>query len=164
MKWFDNKEVTIASNSYGVEPVTQVRRWDKAKKEYVMIPRPALVGAYNSGMGGVDAADAKLSFYRIKTKSPKWYKRVLYHFTDVCTVNSYILFKKAAGKEYLPLYQYKMEVALALMYAESFDRPLSAAAILLRRGYQEAENGDPVGDADPAEAGRPQPLAGQCCQ
>ena len=154
VKWFDNKEVTIASNSYGVEPVTQVRRWDKAKKEYVMIPRPALVGAYNSGMGGVDAADAKLSFYRIKTKSPKWYKRVLYHFTDVCTVNSYILFKKAAGKEYLPLYQYKMEVALALMYAESFDRPLSAAAILLRRGYQEAENGDPVGDADPAEAVR----------
>ena len=55
---------------------------------------------------------------------------------------------------YLPLYQYKMEVALALMYAESFDRPLSAAAILLRRGYQEAENGDPVGDADPAEAVR----------
>jgi hypothetical protein len=154
VKWFDNKEVTIASNCYGVEPVSQVRRWDKSKKEYVIIPRPALVGCYNKGMGGVDACDQKLSFYRIKTKSPKWYKRVLYHFTDVCIVNSYILFKEMAGKTYLPLYQYKMEVALSLMYAENFARPLSAAAVLLRRGYQVAENGDPVGEADPAEAVR----------
>ena len=153
VKWFDNKEVIIASNTYGVEPVGQVCHWDKSKKEYVRIARPSLVENYNKGMGGVDACDQKMSFYRIKTKSTKWYKHVLYHITNVCIVNSYILFKQVAGKIYLPLYQYKMDVALSLMYAENFAEPLSTAAVLLRRTVaEEAENGDPIGEADPSDA------------
>jgi hypothetical protein len=41
-----------------------VKRWDKSKKEYVWIPIPAIIKAYNKGMGGVDHCDQLLSFYR----------------------------------------------------------------------------------------------------
>lgn len=33
-KWKDNKGVLMASNIYGVEPIHEVRRWDKKQKQY----------------------------------------------------------------------------------------------------------------------------------
>lgn len=155
VRWYDNKEVNVASNAYGVEPVSQVRRWDKKAKQYVNINRPAVVGVYNKGMGGVDACDQKMAFYRIDTKTIKWYKRIAYHFTDVALVNAYILRKARTGQQDLPLYRFKLDVALALMFAENFGEPMSAAAVLLRRqGQKLAENGDPVGDGEPTDAVR----------
>jgi hypothetical protein len=53
--------------------------------------------------------------FRIKTKSVKWYKRVLYHFLDLTLVNAYILYKQTTKQ---PLFKFKIDVALALMYAE----------------------------------------------
>ena len=64
LKWFDNKEVTVGSNHYSALPTNQVKRWDKKKKVYINIPCPALIGAYNKGMGGVDSCDQKLAYYR----------------------------------------------------------------------------------------------------
>lgn len=151
-KWYDNKEVTVATNCYSVEPTTLVKRWDKKKMEHIHIPCPAVIQAYNKGMFGVDHTDQMLAFYRIKTKSPKWYKRILYHFTDLALVNGFILRR---GDGSLPLFQFKLDVALALMFAETFMQPLSSAAILLRReGQQEAKNGDPLGEASPPDAVR----------
>jgi hypothetical protein len=63
-KWFDNREVMVGSNHYSVKPTSQVKRWDKAKKVYVWLPIPAIIKAYNRGMGGVDRCDQLLSFYR----------------------------------------------------------------------------------------------------
>jgi hypothetical protein len=155
LKWFDNKEVTVASNHYSAEPITLVRRWDKKEKAYVNIPRPALIDAYNKGMGGVDACDQLLSFYRLKTKSPKWYKRILYHYVDVAVVNSFILRKAMIKNPKLPLFEFKLEVAKALMYAENFAEPLSRAAAVLRdQGQERAANGDLVSGPDPPEAVR----------
>ena len=54
LKWFDNKEVCVGSNHYSAEPVSTVRRWDKKDKAYVTLTRPAVIGAYNKGMGAVD--------------------------------------------------------------------------------------------------------------
>ncbi len=34
------------------------------KKEYLHIPIPYIIRAYNKGMGGVDRCDQLLSFYR----------------------------------------------------------------------------------------------------
>ncbi len=62
LKWFDNKEVTVASNHYCAEPITLVRRWNKKEKAYITIPRPALIDAYNKGRGSIDACDQLLSF------------------------------------------------------------------------------------------------------
>jgi hypothetical protein len=75
LRWFDNKEVTVGSNHYGAEPMSMVRRWDKTKKVYVYIRIPALIKAYNKGMGGVDHCDQLLSFYRYTT-----YLRYIYKY------------------------------------------------------------------------------------
>jgi hypothetical protein len=53
VKCFDNKGGTVASNYYTAEPV-EVRRWDKKKKRYIVIPCPALISVYSKGMGVVD--------------------------------------------------------------------------------------------------------------
>lgn len=42
--WLDNKPVALASNVLGGESQSQLRRWDKAKKTYVMVNVPSLVG------------------------------------------------------------------------------------------------------------------------
>ena len=155
VRWYDNKEVNVATTAYSAEPVSEVRRWDKAKKKYVYIKRPAVVGAYNKGMGGVDNTDQKMAFYRIDTKTIKWYKRMAYHFVDLTLVNSYILRKAVTGQEGLPLFKFKLDVALSLMFAENFGEPMSAAVVLLRQqGEKRAENGDPVGDGEPVDAVR----------
>ena len=48
---------------------------------------------------------------RMATKSNKWYKRVLLHFTDVALVNSYILKKAVDSDANIKLYQFKLNVA-----------------------------------------------------
>ena len=83
-------------------------------------------------------------FFRMKTKARKWYKRVLYHFTDLCVVNAYILNKEQSQD---PLYQFKLNVALSLMYGEHFGNPMDIGEIILRQAAnRQAENGDPIAE------------------
>jgi hypothetical protein len=78
----------------------------------------------------------------MKTKAVKWYKRVLYHFLDLALVNSFILNKATTS---MPLYEFKVDVALALMYGDQFGDPGDIQAVLLRQAaIERAENGDPV--------------------
>ena len=75
VRWNDNSVVTIGSN---VEPIGNVKRWIKGKgKENVQ--QPAVIAAYNRGMGGVDLLDctlSDLSQYQISA-SYSWEKMVL---------------------------------------------------------------------------------------
>lgn len=160
-KWYNNKEVIVASNCFPVVPVTEVRRWDKKLKKYVSIPRPFLIKVYNYGMGGVDRCDQLLAFYRILTKSIKWYKRVLYHFVDLCVVNAYLLWRNAKRAQgftgRLPLYKFKMEVAKSLMYSESSDNPSLSRHSLQFSPQQDqmtGQHGDPVGQNDVSDSVR----------
>jgi hypothetical protein len=68
-------------------------------------------------------------------------------------VNSFILRKSVTDNKKLPLYEFKLRVAKALMYAENFAEPLSRAAIVLQdEGLERAANGDPVSGPDPPQA------------
>ena len=74
MKWCDDKELIVASNHYSAEPTFPVRRWDKRKKSYVNIDLPALIRAYDKGMGGADQCTQLLDYYRL----------VFYSFVQGC--------------------------------------------------------------------------------
>ena len=113
-EWFDNKIVTVASNVHGVEPSHQVRRYDRTAKEYVHINCPALIKQYNCNMGGVDKCDMLLSLYRNEQKSRKWYRRILFHFFDLCVVNAWVLYK-ALKQAQIPLANFKLDLARAMI-------------------------------------------------
>ena len=51
LKWFDNKAVHIISSYKSQEPIENVRRWSVSAKQYVNVPRPAIVTEYNTFMG-----------------------------------------------------------------------------------------------------------------
>ncbi|XP_064597857.1 piggyBac transposable element-derived protein 2-like [Liolophura sinensis] len=87
--WYDNKVVNVASNKCSVKPTTEVRRYDNKTKTYVNIECPALIKAYNKCMGGVDKCDMMLSLYRIKMKSRKWYRRLIFHMVDLALSNAW---------------------------------------------------------------------------
>ena len=48
VRWYDNKAVDLVPTFVGVEPIGQVRRLDKTRKEYVNVNRPAFVEQYNA--------------------------------------------------------------------------------------------------------------------
>ena len=56
----DNSVVTIGGNAYGVQPIGNAKRWIKGKGKQ-NIQQPAIIAAYNRGMGGLDLLDHALS-------------------------------------------------------------------------------------------------------
>jgi hypothetical protein len=73
VRWFDNRAVTLLSSLIGVDPANEARRWDKSRKVFQQVPMPAIVGAYNKKMGGIDLLDSFLARYRFDMKSRRWY-------------------------------------------------------------------------------------------
>lgn len=71
IKWMDNRPVIMASSCHGSDPVIQVKRYCRKEKDYIDVPRPYAVGAYNHNMGGVDLYDRMLTLYRIATRTKK---------------------------------------------------------------------------------------------
>ncbi|KAJ8959938.1 hypothetical protein NQ314_006141 [Rhamnusium bicolor] len=71
VKWVDNNVVTVASTSYGVEPLSNVKRYSQSEKKIIQVPRPNLIGLYNNFMGGTDQMDGNLGRYRISIRSKK---------------------------------------------------------------------------------------------
>ncbi|CAH2091810.1 unnamed protein product [Euphydryas editha] len=70
--WKDNKIVTLASTFAGIQPGTDVRRWNKQNSRYVNIKRPNVVGEYNRHMGGVDLINSIIGIYKIQLRSKRW--------------------------------------------------------------------------------------------
>ena len=68
IKWFDNRVVAIPTTFEAVAPSSQVKRWDRKKKEELLINCPLAVVSYNQNTGGVDLLDGLLSYYHIPVK------------------------------------------------------------------------------------------------
>ncbi len=89
--WHDNGVVSIASNSYGLQPVTKVKRYSQAQKKHIYVDRPAVFGKYNESMGGTDRMDQNVANYRISIRSKKWYWPILTWLIDTCVHNAWQL-------------------------------------------------------------------------
>ncbi|KAJ8367959.1 hypothetical protein SKAU_G00079870 [Synaphobranchus kaupii] len=107
VKWMDTREVKMCSTFHmafqGDTTVRNVRNTDGTWTS-CRVPIPVSVREYNKFMGGVDLSDALLKYYRIRRKTMKWYKALLFHFIDVAVVNGFLLHKElAAQKQRRPL-------------------------------------------------------------
>lgn len=113
VSWYDNKVVSTLSTYVGSQPTGSKRRFFRSEKCYKTIDCPHSILKYNEYMGGVDLLDSMLGFYRIKIRSKKWYLRIFFHMLDMCTVNSWLLWRRQENS-YMPLADFKTAVADAL--------------------------------------------------
>ncbi|XP_064630946.1 piggyBac transposable element-derived protein 3-like [Lineus longissimus] len=73
VKWYDNKSVTLLSSYAREQPMDTCTRWDKKKKEKIIVDRPFIVKEYNRFMGGIDLIDACVARYKYHMRSRRWY-------------------------------------------------------------------------------------------
>ncbi|KAM7298436.1 piggyBac transposable element-derived protein 2-like [Ixodes scapularis] len=101
------------------------RRCSKAEKCFIYIKRPAVVGAYNRSMGGVDKVDFLVALYRTTIRSRKWTLRMIFHFMNLAVVNAWLEYRKDADRQLilpskqLDLLDFTLGVIEALAAAES---------------------------------------------
>lgn len=103
VRWNDNSVVTVASNSVGVQPIAQAKRWSSAKKREVTIDQPYLISKYNSGMGGTDRMDQNVSQYRIRIRIKKWWWPLFAFIPDVVVQNAWLIYRQTPAAEHQPL-------------------------------------------------------------
>ena len=87
VRWNDSSVVTIASNAYGVQPIGSAKRLIKGKGKQ-NIRQPAVISAYNRGMGGVDLLDRALSDLRPVIRGKKWYWPLVINAINIAFVYS----------------------------------------------------------------------------
>lgn len=103
-RWNDNSVVTVASNHEPIEPMHNVKRWDRTIKKMATIEMPQILKAYNYRMGGVDLFDNAMNNYRIRVRGKKWYWPLITNTFDAAMVNAWKLhccLAKLADKEQL---------------------------------------------------------------
>ena len=123
--WLDNKQVMLMSTLAGINPVSEISRFDRKKMQTVQISCPNVVKVYNRHMGGVDLLDSHLGRHRNKMRSKKWYMRIFYHLLDVTMVNSWILFKMVRDeKDHMRLADFRASVAESFCKAEQLVTPI----------------------------------------
>ena len=94
VRWFDNQTVDILSNYFRLDPLVEVRRWDKASKSYIQVERPAVIEEYSKFMGGIDLLDSFTSLYKQQIQSRGWYMYIFWHTIMISAVNSWLLYRK----------------------------------------------------------------------
>ena len=117
--WKDNGIVTMASNSYGVEPIQQAKRWDLKEKKEMLLDMPNVIDKYNQCMGGTDRQDQNVNKYRINIRSKKWWWPLFSWGIDVTIQNAWIIFRQA--KPGWSLVQFRRYIARALL--EAYGKP-----------------------------------------
>ena len=90
--WRDRKLVYVMSTNCPATGDTEVRRKEKDGSTN-FIPCPPNVVLYNKYMAGVDKADQLRGYYRVRTKSRKFYRYLFWFLFDCCTVNAFVLMK-----------------------------------------------------------------------
>ncbi|KAJ8890862.1 hypothetical protein PR048_010371 [Dryococelus australis] len=97
LKQVDNKEVLLASNFVGIEPITSVKGFSKMERKKGDVPCPNIVKKYNVHMGGVDVADMLIALYRTHFKAKKLYLTIFGHLLNLCVIHAWLLNRREAA-------------------------------------------------------------------
>ena len=129
VRWNDNSVVTIGSNAYGVQPIGSAKRWTKGKEKQ-NIQQPAVIAAYNRGMGGVDLLDRALSNLRPVICGKKWYWPLVINDINIAFVCSWRLYRIVSG-ETLPQKDFRRHI-VGIMIRQSKSRVISVDSRLTK--------------------------------
>lgn len=108
VRWADNNVVSMASTTYGIQPLGEVKRYSQHQKKNIQIPRPLAVAKYNLSMGGTDLMDENIARYRISIRCKKWWWNLFSWVIDAAIQNAWILHKKSGNK--LTQLQFRREI------------------------------------------------------
>uniref|UniRef100_A0A8P4FX73 PiggyBac transposable element-derived protein domain-containing protein n=1 Tax=Dicentrarchus labrax TaxID=13489 RepID=A0A8P4FX73_DICLA len=122
VRWYDNKAVNLLSSFVGIEPLGNVKRWDRKSKTHMMVPRPAIIETYNKFMGGVKLLDMLSALYKFSFRSRRWYMYIWWHTVTVAVINAWNLYRRDHKKlkprqKPMPLRRFQAAVATSLTSA-----------------------------------------------
>lgn len=90
--WFDNRSVYLLSSYVAHEPVGEVERYDRKKREHVLVSAPNVVFEYNRHMGYVDELNSYIGRSRLKMRFRKRaYLKMFVHFANL---NYWLLYRR----------------------------------------------------------------------
>ncbi len=120
VRWLGNKAVTLLSTYIGPTPTTKVKQYDRTIKKHVDVDRPAVVGAYNANMGGIDFFDMICTLYKRQIKSRRWYLYLFYHPLMMVMANAWFLYrwesKSLKKNKPLQMKEFQIQAATSLMW------------------------------------------------
>lgn len=96
--WQDAKPVHLLSTYKTRQGVCE--RHTKVNRSYtrLTIPRPMAIANYNSGTGGTDVMDQRLTYHRSKFRAKKLMTRIFIYFISVAAFNAYILYRDSSAE------------------------------------------------------------------
>ena len=127
VKWNDNRPVTIASNYYGVTPLHKAERYVKGEGRK-RITQPDAIYKYNKGMGGVDVCDRKLSSYRPRLRTRKWWWNLFAHALNMSVVAAHEFYKRLNGQK-ISHHDFRIEIAESLLIMQRPSRKRSGGPL-----------------------------------
>ena len=98
IKFHDRRQVTLCST---IHKGCMVDTGKKTRDTQEPILKPDVVLDYNKHMGNVDRSDQLVQYLAMRRRTLKWYKKVLFHMMDLCTVQAYIIYKMVTNKPVL---------------------------------------------------------------
>nr|CAI5818011.1 unnamed protein product [Callosobruchus analis] len=118
VRWQNNSVVTVASNVYNVDPVQNVKRYDRKEAKNINIPQPHAIAQYNKYMGGVDSHDNGVANYRWQVFGKKWWWPLFSNSLDSLVVNAWKLYNLFNEKNISQL-DFKSYMALRLLKTDN---------------------------------------------
>ena len=104
--WQDKRQVYVMSTNCQATGTSTVRRKQK-DGSISHVPCPPSVVLYNKFMGGVDHHDQFRSYYKLRSKSKKFYTYIFWFLLDVCTINAFLLMRHFGASTHSKLSQIK---------------------------------------------------------
>jgi len=116
VRWFDNRPISFLSAFVGVQPVSEIKRYNRVRNEEQQVPCPKVVQVCNQHMAGVDLLESLIGAHRTKIRSQKWYHRVFFHLVDLSVVNAWLLYRRSfpSNCKLLRLHDFKADIAEGL--------------------------------------------------
>ena len=111
----------VISTYKGRHPVETVKLWSVAERQYVEVPRPAMLKEYDCHMWGVDLHVMLVTLYRTIIRVKTYYLSIVFHLLDMCVVNAWHFHRRHCSQRGITncktLIIFRVDIAQAVLRA-----------------------------------------------